>query len=75
MEKFKDLMVQIFCTKVGWLAVCMVGTVLFGTLTNWYDWAVYPMFACLAYCVGLGLVMMAFAWIINPIRKMRGKGE
>lgn len=67
----KQTLTELFCTKIGWLIISLVGVVLFGALTNVYDWAVYPMFVFLAYPVTLGAIMMIYAYVINPIRNYR----
>lgn len=64
----KTILTQLFCTKLGWLAICVVLVVIFGTLSNWIDWMKYLMFASLIYPVILGLIMILFAWVINPIK-------
>ena len=60
---------QIFCTKIGWLFICIAFSVIFGVLANWFDWAEYAMFISLIYPVGLSIVMLIYAWIINPLRR------
>lgn len=67
-DKLKNALLQVFATKIGWLGVTMFLFVVFGLLANIYDWAYIAMQICLIYPVGLGLVMMAYAWVINPIR-------
>lgn len=69
----KQKLTELFCTKIGWLAICMVLVVVFGTLSNWIDWFEYLMFASLAYPVILGIVMMAYAFVINPINKIKNR--
>ena len=64
----KTILIQLFCTKLGWLAICLVLVVIFGTLSNWIDWMQYLMFASLVYPTVLGLIMILFAWVINPIK-------
>lgn len=71
----KNYLIQLFCTKVGWLAVCMVLVVVFGALSNFIEWFEYLMFASLAYPVILGIVMMVYAFIINPIRRLKNKDK
>lgn len=67
MNKF--IFQQIFCTKIGWLFICLFLTLVFGILSNWFDWATYAMFISLIYPVGLSLVMLIYAWIINPFKR------
>ncbi len=70
-EELKNLAIQLFCTKIGWLVICGILFILFGTMSNWYPWAVYVMFASLAYPVALSIIMMVYAWVINPIRNRK----
>lgn len=74
-EKLKKTLLQIFGTKIGWLFVSLFLTVIFGVLSNFYDWAEIPMFISLIYPVGLSLVMIVYAWIINPINEQKNKGK
>jgi len=67
-DKLKNLLLQIFATKIGWLLLTLGSTFLFGVLSNWFDWAQLPMFISLVYPIGLTIVMIAYAWVINPIR-------
>lgn len=60
---------QIFCTKIGWLFICLFLSLVFGILANWIDWCQTAMFVSLIYPIGLTIVMIVFAWIINPLRK------
>lgn len=67
MNKF--IFQQIFCTKIGWLFICLFLTVVFGVLSNWFYWAEYAMYISLAYPVVLSVIMLIYAWIINPLRR------
>lgn len=67
MNKF--IFQQIFCTKIGWLFICLFLTVVFGVLSNWFDWAEYAMYISLAYPVVLSIIMLIYAWIINPLKR------
>lgn len=69
----KQTLIQIFCTKIGWLAITCILAIIFGILTNFIDseWPYYAMIISFLYPAGLGLVMMAYAWIINPIRERK----
>lgn len=60
---------QIFCTKIGWLFISLIFTFIFGCLTNWFDWAIYGVYISLVYPVLLGLIMIVYAWIINPLKR------
>jgi hypothetical protein len=62
-------------TKVGWLYVSMAQVVLFGIIYQFpsMDWAFYPMVAGYIYPVALGVVLIAYAFIINPINHLNEK--
>lgn len=60
---------QIFCTKMGWLGISLFFLILFSILTNWFDWAYTGCYISLIYPIGLALVEIVYAWIINPLRK------
>jgi amino acid transporter len=66
----KKILVQIFCTKIGWLVICLLLAGGFGILSDYNDSLFFPiaMYASLVYPAGLLLVMLAYAWFINPIR-------
>ena len=68
MNKF--MLQQIFCTKIGWLFVCLFLSLVFGILANWIYWCQTAMFISLIYPALLTLVTIVFAWIINPLRKL-----
>lgn len=67
-KKLQHWLLQIFATKIGWLAISLLSAITFGVLSNWYDWAEIPMFISWVYPVVLTLIMIVYAWIINPIR-------
>lgn len=67
-DKLKNIFLQIFATKIGWLAISMFLFIFFGILANYHDWAIIAMKISLIYPLGLALVMMIYAWIVNPIR-------
>lgn len=70
MKKLKQILVQIFCTKIGWLLLTLCLAVIFGVLAENFDceWCDIVMYVCFLYPVGLTLVMIAYGWVINPIR-------
>lgn len=59
--------------KMLWLYITGALYIIFGVLTNWYDWAVLPMFISLAYPFELGIVMIFYAFVINPINNLNYK--
>ena len=82
-EKFKRIMLQIFATHIGRIllgAILMiVGGIMtpFGTIGELiydYDqggfWKVL-FYIGIALLVGESLIMMAYAWVINPIRALK----
>lgn len=80
--KLEKLLVQIFCTKIGWLLICCVLAVIFGSLSshstfidNGPEWCWYAFLICLIYPVVLSIIMIAYGLIINPIKKLLGKDK
>ncbi len=73
MEKLRHVLVQIFCTKIGWLVVCLFLAFVFGSLATAYElfWCQVAMYLSFAYPFGLTLVMIAYGWVINPIREYK----
>lgn len=67
MNKF--ILQQIFCTKIGWVFICAFFSIVCGILTNWFDWAYIGVLVSMAYPVILTLIMLVYAWIINPLRR------
>ena len=51
--KMKQMFLQIFASKLGWMMVCLALCVVFGALANYYDWAYTAMLICALYPVGL----------------------
>ena len=70
-DKTRHWLLQIFATKIGWLAICGLMTIIFGLLANLYDWAEIVMYISLVYPVVLTLIMIVYAWFINPIREYK----
>jgi energy-converting hydrogenase Eha subunit C len=67
------ILIQIFRTKIGWLVICLLLAGLFLILSDYYDSLFFPiaMYASLVYPVGLTLVLLTYAWIINPLRERK----
>ncbi len=64
----KQKLAQVFCTKAGWLWVCMILVVVFGSLSPWstftddgFVWCGYAMWICFAYPAILSLIMFGYA--------------
>jgi hypothetical protein len=72
-NKIKHWLLQIFATKIGLLAVSVFLILIFGILGNKYEWAETAMKICWLYPIGLALVMIAYAWVINPIRDYKAR--
>jgi uncharacterized membrane protein len=67
-DKTRHWLLQIFATKIGWLVISALSAITFGILGNYYEWAAIAMYISFVYPVVLFLIMMVYAWIINPIR-------
>ena len=70
MGKIKNFFKWLTHTKLGWLLISFIWLGVFMIIDdnvegNWAFWTAMP---ALAYIAGLTLVMMAYAWVINPIR-------
>ncbi len=52
-KMFKEIFVQLFCTKIGLLLVSVLLALGFGLLSTYYDWAWWAMYASLIYPVVL----------------------
>ena len=72
-EKTEFWLLQIFATKIGWLAISAVLIVTFGILANFYPWAETAVLISLIYPIVLTLIMLVYAWIINPIKAIKEK--
>lgn len=64
-----------YLNKTFWLKASIAVAVVFGIIYQfpYMDWAIYPVFAAFAYCAVLGLIMIVYAWIINPIKLIKEK--
>ena len=80
-KKLEHWLLQIFATKIGWLGLSLLGMVVFGLLSNIYEWAEIGVFISLIWPVTFTLIAIAYAWVINPIRayketkKMKGQNK
>lgn len=70
-EKVKFWLLQIFATKIGWLGLSLASMVIFGILGNFYDWAQTATLISLIYPVVFTLIMIVYAWIINPLNDLK----
>ena len=70
-------LISLFRTKLGWMYISMFLLVVFTCLSthsgfiDGYEFFDYALLAPLGYLVGLALIMIVYAWIINPIRERR----
>ncbi|MEK6879300.1 MAG: hypothetical protein AABY22_06815 [Nanoarchaeota archaeon] len=74
-DKRKKLLVQIFCTKGGWLAISLFFVLIFGVLANWFEWAYLASAISFIYPAILGLTLIVFALFINPIKNRKKKSD
>lgn len=70
MGKIKNFFKWLTHTKLGWLLISFIWLGVFMIIDdnvegNWAFWVATP---AMAYIAGLTLVMIAYAWVINPIR-------
>jgi hypothetical protein len=79
MQNFKDLLKSqweyIRLTKLGKLAYSLALAAIFFALSNvWYPF-MYCALAFMLYPIGLTFVMIAYAWVINPINDYRARNN
>ncbi len=67
----KNILLQIFATKIGWLIICLLGAATFIVLSDRIEWADTAIFICIAYPVILTLTAIVYAFIINPIKEYK----
>lgn len=70
MKKIKSFLKWLIMTKLGWLLISFIWSGVFMIIDdniqgNWAFWVAIP---GLLYIIGLTLVGITYAWIINPIR-------
>ena len=73
MGKIKNFFKWLTHTKLGWLLISFIWLGIFMIIddnieSNWAFWTAMP---ALVYIVGLCLVMIAYGWVINPIREYK----
>ena len=72
-NKVKKFFTWLVRTKLGWCLISFIWIVIWmgvynHTAGDWPFWVAVP---GMAYLVGLTLVMMAYGWVINPIREWK----
>lgn len=72
-DKTKRILLQIFATKIGWLAICTLLIVIFGVLSKFYPWAETMMMISSIYPIIMCFLLLLHGLIINPIKEMRNK--
>ncbi len=73
MNKIKNILNWMTHTKLGWFLISFIWLAIFTAIdsnieSNWAFWISLP---AVVYMVGLTLVMISYAWVINPIRNYR----
>lgn len=73
MRKIYDALRWLVCTKLGWLIISMIWGGIFLVIDNTQDsyWALILAAPAVLYAVGLFLVMMVYAYILNPLREYK----
>lgn len=71
--KILNVLKWLVCTKLGWLILSFLWIGVFMIINDnvesvWPFWVAVPGFL---YIIGLFLVMIAYAWVINPLRERR----
>ena len=71
--KILNALKWLISTKLGWLIISFlwIGTFMIiddNIKSGWAFWVAIPGFL---YIIGLFLVMIAYAWVINPIRERK----
>ena len=69
--KTKYWLLQIFATKLGWLAVNFLLMIIFAILSKYYMWAGDVVLATTIYPIVLTLIGIAYAFVINPMREYK----
>lgn len=74
---FKKAWLYLVYTKIGKIIASFVWMMIWLGLYNWafwdQDWMVYVGLAGLIYPIVIFLIMMAYAWVINPIRDWKAR--
>jgi len=72
-DKIKNAFFWATHTKLGWLLISFIWVGVFMAIDNNVegDWAFWMAIPGLLYIVGLTLVMIAYAWVINTIREYK----
>ena len=74
-KKVSDSALYVYHTKLGKLIFFCVLSAIFGMIYTHLDmeWAYYVAMLCWTYPVGLSLLLIAHAWIINPYNSWKKK--
>ena len=73
MRKIYDALRWLVCTKLGWLIISMIWGGVFLVIDNTQDsnWALILAAPAILYVIGLFLIMVVYAYILNPISEYR----
>lgn len=78
-QKLKLFVLQAFTTYIGWLVICCLCAIVFGTFSTnstivekGYLWCDYAAFISLIYPLGLTLIMFGYA-IRNAYNSIKNK--
>lgn len=68
----KTMLKTLLKNKMFWIYVSLATVFVFGIILQFEncEWAIYPIFAAFGYCAIIGLIMIVYAWIINPIKSL-----
>lgn len=69
----KKFIQSLIASRLYRLGFCLILSVIFGALSNipGMEFMTTVMLIPLAYVVWLALVLMAYAWVINPIKELK----
>jgi len=69
----KQFLKWLVYTKLGWCVISFIWMAIFLLIDSNVDaeWPFWVAMLGAAYLFGLTLVMIAFAWVINPIREYK----
>lgn len=73
MNKIKNVLFWLTHTKLGWFLISFAWGATFQIIDSFQEssWAFWVSLLGWAYVVGLMLVLIAYAWVINPIRERK----
>lgn len=56
-------------SKLFWVFISVITAFVFGILFILFEkeWLLYPIYVSFGYCAVLGVIVIIYAWIINPL--------